>query len=288
MPTSPEEKVQPARYVLDAENVAEMGRLTRQAELTTRYLGLLPQGITIPQNAKILDIACGPGEWSLAMAKEYPSCQVTGIDISQLMTAYAQDTAQNRQLYNVTFQVMNAHKRLELDDASFDLVHLRFANSFLSTTLWPRILAECWRITRPGGHFISIESEGLGVTTSPSLARYNQLMIEVMRQLGQCFTTQPDFIGITVVQAKLLAEAGFDVLGDQTYSSYYSAGTDPHQAMYDDCVTLFKLLQPLILNFRLTTREELDVLYERTKEEMMTPDFCGKGYCHRVFSRRPA
>ena len=49
-------------YVVDAENVAEMARLRRQARMLSEHLGLYPQQLALAQRSHILDIGCGPCE----------------------------------------------------------------------------------------------------------------------------------------------------------------------------------------------------------------------------------
>src|SRR6266568_8588391 len=107
------------------------------------------------QNAKRIksndNIGCGPGEWVLSMAQHFPASRVTGIDISELMITYASSCAKLQQRSNAQFQVMDARQPLAFPDASFDLIHARFITGFLSTTTWPQLIHECFRILRPGG-----------------------------------------------------------------------------------------------------------------------------------------
>ena len=67
-------------YQIDAENVAEMARLVRQARMLSEYLGLLPDQLDFSQQRSILDIGCGPGEWVLEIARRYPEGQAIGVD----------------------------------------------------------------------------------------------------------------------------------------------------------------------------------------------------------------
>lgn len=49
-------------YFTDPENIAEMGRLTRQAQMLGREIGTLPPRISLPDNASLLDIGLGIAE----------------------------------------------------------------------------------------------------------------------------------------------------------------------------------------------------------------------------------
>src|ERR1700730_10707165 len=66
-------------YVVDAENVAEMARLRRQAQMLSEHLGLYPQQLALAQRSHILDIGCGPGEWALEIAQRFPGSRITGM-----------------------------------------------------------------------------------------------------------------------------------------------------------------------------------------------------------------
>jgi len=275
-------------YVVDAENVAEMARLRRQARMLSEHLGLYPQQLALAQRSHILDIGCGPGEWALEIAQRFPESRVTGIDISDLMITYARYTAESLHITNVQFQVLDARQPLTLPDASFDLVNARFIVGFMSKARWPQLIGECFRLLRPGGIFCTCEPESLGTTISPSLAQYNLLITQAMRWAGQCFTPQGEQYGICAVQHRLLQEAGFEHIQQEASIINYSAGMPAHPAMYDNFKTFLKLLQPLLLRSGLTTPEDIEVLYSSTLEEMAADDFCAAAFFQRVWGTKPA
>src|ERR1044071_167388 len=109
---------QTSRYPIDAENVAEMARLTRQARIFTAASGLLPKDLQLHAGMAVLDVACGPGEWSLKLAEQYPGVNITGVDISQVMTRYASMLAAEQELQHFTqFTVMDITQPLAFPDA---------------------------------------------------------------------------------------------------------------------------------------------------------------------------
>lgn len=273
-------------YQVDAENAAEMARLTRQARMLSAYLGLIPDTLNPRQAHAILDIGCGPGEWVLEIARRYPTSQVTGIDISERMTAYARYCAQEQYLSNARFQVMDARQPLAFPDASFDIVHARFITGFLSVTTWPLLLRECFRILRPGGCFSTTEFESLGITTSLSLTLYNSLIVQAGRKAGQCFAPAGDQYGVTAVQHRLLQEAGFQQIQQQAHVINYSASMPAHQAMYDNFSTFMKLIQPFLVRQGVTTQEEIEILYARALEEMEAETFCAVAFFQRAWGAK--
>jgi ubiquinone/menaquinone biosynthesis C-methylase UbiE len=269
MTTNPE-----PRYPIDAENAAEMARLTKQSRQLTELLGLFPEHLNISGKDTLLDIGCGPGEWALAVAQHYPAVQVTGIDISRIMVDYAHFGARTGEIANARFLVMDARQPLQFPDASFDLVHTRFISGFMSPATWPALLAECVRVARPGGIICSTEGENMGIITTPALAHYNTLYIQAVRQAGQCFDPEGPQYGITAVQARLLTRAGVTRLQNRAAVLNYSAGTPANAVWYDNYRTGMKLLQPFLIRSGLVNQQEIDLLYEQALEEMRREDFC--------------
>ncbi len=276
-----------SQYRVEAENAAEMARLTKQGRLTIDLLGLFPEPGALLPGSRVLDIGCGPGEWVLDVARLAPTSQVTGIDISTLMVDYARSCAQQQNLPNATFQVMDARQPLAFPDGTFDIINLGAAMSFLAPTTWPKVLKECFRLLSPGGVLYNTEgSAGLGIITTPALARFNVLLIDGFRRAGQCFTPEGLDFGITAVQRRLLAQAGFTQIKGRAMALDYSAGTPAHPIWYDNYRSLLKLIQPFLISMGLATQGELDQLYEQALEEMRQEDFCALVFIQTVWGKK--
>jgi ubiquinone/menaquinone biosynthesis C-methylase UbiE len=275
-------------YIVDAENAAEMARLTRQARYLTTEFGLLPTQLDLPEEISLLDLGCGPGEWALEAAPHFPKGQVVGVDISEMMLNYARYSSTQKGLANLRFQHMDARQPLTFPDASFDLIHMRFLVGFMTTPLWPHLLRECWRLLRPGGILCHIEPECVVVTTSPALARYSTMVVQAMRQMDQCFTPSGDLFGITIMQPRLLAQAGFEEIQQESFVLNCSAGTAGNRPFRENFTSFLKLLQPLLVHCELIEQKELDALYTETLESIEAEDFCGAGFFQRAWGRKPA
>lgn len=275
-------------YPIDAEDVEEMNRLTNQARLMTEYSGLLPPEISLTRGQAVLDVGCGPGEWVLKVTQMHRGCQVTGIDISQRMITYARSRARVQRLPGAHFEVANACEPLPFPDASFDLVHARLVTGFLSTTAWPRFLAECFRVLRPNGVMCSTELENMGHTTSAALTRYNELIVQSMRQGQRCFAPVGDHIGIMPVQAHLLEESGFGLIRQQAHVLNYSTGTPAHVQMIDDYAAMMQLIQPALVRGNLIEQEELALLYTQALAEMHADNFYAVLLLQTCWGRKPA
>src|SRR5579872_5017801 len=113
-------------YFIDAESAAEMARLVDQESFITDAMGgLFGERSDIPSMHSILDLGCGPGQWARDVALQYPQIKVTGVDISNIMIEYAQAHASVGKIPNVSFEVMDITKPLDLPNNSFDLVNAR-------------------------------------------------------------------------------------------------------------------------------------------------------------------
>lgn len=275
-------------YVVDAENIAEMARLIRQARMLSEHLGILPASVQPAPGSHILDIGCGPGEWTLEIARRFPDSRIVGIDISERMIEYARYIAREQDIPNIQFELMDARQPLAFPAASFDLVNARFIVGFMTTATWPQLLRGCFRILHPGGILCSSEPESLGTTTSLSLARYNLLVTEAMRRSGQCFAPFGEQYGIAAVQQRQLQEAGFQQVRQEAFIIDYSTGMSGHIPTLENFQTFLKLLQPLLVRCKLATQDELDILYARTLEEMQADDFCAAAFFQRTCGNKPA
>src|SRR5689334_19632063 len=87
-PENPEN--QENHYILDPESSAEMSRLQTQDKMLTKAMGgLLTEIPDLSGYRRVLDLACGPGDWALDLAYAHPHLEVIGGDISHRMVEYA-------------------------------------------------------------------------------------------------------------------------------------------------------------------------------------------------------
>jgi SAM-dependent methyltransferase len=109
--------------------------------------GLLP-----PQPARVLDLGCGPGGVMAATARRHPSARIVGVDLAARMLL----EARRRWTESASADLVRAEAaRLPFPAAAFDAVT---THSFLY--LVPdrgAVLAEAWRVLRPGGRLLLVE-----------------------------------------------------------------------------------------------------------------------------------
>jgi len=113
--------------------------------LTLRLGNLLELG----PGTKVLDLACGSGATSIALAKDF-GCSVTGIDLGSGNLDRARAKAEKEEVSHLTEFIEMDAEALDLDDGSFDVVVSECA--LCTFTDQPKALSEAFRVLRPGGH----------------------------------------------------------------------------------------------------------------------------------------
>ncbi|KAJ2959934.1 hypothetical protein NQZ79_g4638 [Umbelopsis isabellina] len=108
-------------------------------------LYLAPIETYLRNGAQVLQVGCGPAEWSIEMAKKYPDVQFHAVDTSN----YAPTPKQQRHNpKNVNISVIRDLKSLDYDDQTFDYVVCRFQSFRIGD--WRSHVNELVRVTKPG------------------------------------------------------------------------------------------------------------------------------------------
>ncbi|KAJ3030550.1 hypothetical protein HDV00_008856 [Rhizophlyctis rosea] len=103
---------------------------------------------------KVLDLGCGSGIWAFETATAFPTCHVTGFDLSPVQPSTVKPQ-------NVDFMVGDLTKLpLPFPDASFDFVDMRFLIFAFRADFWPTIIQEIVRVVKPGGYVEFLEPYG--------------------------------------------------------------------------------------------------------------------------------
>ena len=276
-------------YVLDSESPAEMARLTNLDRMTTRSMGGPLVGVLDTARLRnILDLGCGPGSWVLDTAFALPDAEVEGVDISRIMTDYANARARTQQLPNASFGVMNIAQPLDFPDSAFDLVNARLLTAVLPRAHWISFIEECTRILRPEGTLRLTEMIDAGVTNSPAFERMQVLLYEALYKAGYGFSVNGKTFGITHVLSPFLRQAGYQGVRRLAHTLEFSANTEGWMDFYRNEEAGCKLIQPFLINAGVATQEELDQTYEQMLVEMRTSDFCGLWHFVTVLGTKPA
>jgi ubiquinone/menaquinone biosynthesis C-methylase UbiE len=278
-------------YVIDPESAAEMARLLEMDHMLNKHMGgLLPEDIDLSTVHDILDIACGPGGWVQEVAFAYPQKRVVGIDISQTMLSYARAQAAIQGLDNTSFLFMDATAPLQFPDNSFDMVNTRFLGGFLWKEAWPKLVAECVRITCPGGIIRLTETDtAIGITNSVALENMNRMLIKAGYRTGRSFhPTEDSYHGaLTPMLRTFLEQGGCHLIRQIPYMIDYSANSPDHAAPSKNLRLAMKLLQPFLLKLGIATSAELESIYQQLVEELESDDFRGISYFISAYGQKP-
>lgn len=119
---------------------------TSEAMTSAQTLDALIELVPESPDARWLDVACGPGVISRAMAGRVGS--VSGVDLTPAMVEEAERRAREEGIDNVSFAVGDA-TALDFADASFDGAITRLSLHHVPAA--GRVVVEMARVVRPGG-----------------------------------------------------------------------------------------------------------------------------------------
>ena len=163
------------------------------------------------------DMCTGTGETAVYLSRLAPEgTKIYGVDFSDAMMEKARTKPQAAGINFVTADI----KALPFDDGSFDLITMSFAtrNINLSRDILVRSFAEYYRVLKPGGRFVNLEtSRPPSALVRRCFDLYVKLFVERLgRRLSGARTayaylarTIPRFYGAEELAA-IMREAGFE------------------------------------------------------------------------------
>ncbi len=175
----------------------------RTAPFTAAGLDLLDP----PAGAEGLDVACGPGDTTVALAERLAPGRASGIDFSPAMVERAQARFGDRD--DVTFGVDDA-ERLSLADASVDAMSCSFGLMYCYDAR--AAMASAARVLRPGGRMLQ-------VVWGPAPRVWFVPVIELIESRAEYFSAvcpMMFFFGLPGVLPRMIAEAGMEPAGLET------------------------------------------------------------------------
>lgn len=174
------------------------GYVKLHASVTDQAIESLLNAVGAEPNLKALDLCCGQGNVSAALVDR--GCQVTGVDFSPTMLAFARHSTPR-----ATFIEADAQE-LPFDEAEFDIVVSNLGVCHVPDQ--PRALAEVRRVLVPGGRF------AMTVWCGPDVSPCFEVVYGAVKAHGSpdvSLPPGPDFhqFARREIAEKLLSEAGF-------------------------------------------------------------------------------
>ncbi len=242
---------------------------------------------------RVLDVACGSGEWTIRAAQASPQLQIVGIDASLELIDSARSQAEARHLDNVRFMVMDPLRPSDLPDASFDLVNARFLVGFTPLDAWPELINVCLRLLQPGGIIRLVEGDEL-ITTSPACEQMSDLLARALWQAHHQLFPPTLFRGknlgqnllITPLLPNVLRNAGLTPLQAASVTNF-SAGMETYTEITQEIEQVYQRIQPWLVQRLAIPQEEIEQVYQQMLTEMQADDFGGVGFYLTVWGRKP-
>jgi ubiquinone/menaquinone biosynthesis C-methylase UbiE len=260
-------------YFVQNRSDKEFARLQLQSQMLTAGMGgVLSEQSDLAIFQRVLDVGCGTGDWLIEAAKTSLSMSVlVGVDINRQMVEYARAQAEAQQVSErVQFRTMDALGILDFPAASFDLVNQRFGQSYVRIWEWPKLLAECQRVSEPGGVIRITESDTAWKSSSSALRRLGQILAQALYRAGCYFT--PDSHGITSQLAGLLNKSGLQNVQTRAYMLEYCTGTVEGERFIEDVELLYRAVSPFIQKWN-RVAEGYETIYQQALNEMHQPEF---------------
>ncbi len=266
----------------------EMALLEIQDRLLTELIGgLFPErrqnfgGFT-----RVLDITTGSGDWAVNVAQENPQIEVTSLSSQQKIRTRTMVQAEARGTENIQALLLSEKKLpLPFHENTFDLVNAHLLYPLLLSAEWPVFIADCLRITRPGGYLRLTESEW-GVTNSPALEKLSSLFVQTLKKAGLGLSPDGRHIGVVPMLSYLLEQAGWSEVTRRTYLSDSFMGpqiaSDP--ALRLDLVLHF--FAPLISKYKVASHKAIEELSRSAIIELGSESFCGSELFLTVYGHK--
>ncbi len=161
------------------ENERELTRLKAQAGAAQALERRILQQGGLQPGMRVLDLACGPGVVSCALARMVaPAGWVTGVDLSPDLLAEAKAAAVDQGLDNLSFYQGDVYA-LDLADASFDFVYARFLFQHLRDP--QQALTEAHRVLAPGGRLLVADVDDGWLAMYPTPPTFNAFIERAAR-----------------------------------------------------------------------------------------------------------
>jgi predicted O-methyltransferase YrrM len=274
--------------LIDPDNAAEMARCVTQQDLLREVTGgLWPPVIEIHTVKTVLDLGCGPGRWANMVAFAHPAIHVIGVDPSSERVRYARACAEVQGLHNATFATMDLrHPPLAFPDGTFDLISGRFLSGWLDQGTWPRLLAECVRLLRPGG-VLCLTEEEVVLSNSLALQHVYRGLYRLLADQNRTYSVDRRSMGMCPILPGLMKLAGFCAVASRAFHLDGSAHSPLHLALCKNQEVVLTLLQPALLHAGMIEEAEYEALRAQIQLDMSNEDFACVSFGLQIWGLAP-
>jgi ubiquinone/menaquinone biosynthesis C-methylase UbiE len=246
----------------------ELWLLMKLQEYVFKERLLVPVEVDLSKVWRMLDVACGSGQWVRDMATWSPEMTIVGIDRQEEVVEQARRLSHSWRLDNTGFLVGDMHHMDAIEDDSFDLVHARFLGPVVAPQKWPVFLQECLRVCRSGGTLVWTEA-AFPSTNSAACLHWWEWMKQAITRLGYT----PD---VTPYMQRLLGDV--DSLDSRHVRRVetvldVSVDTPLHTQVYRHISSLLDAMKPLLLTTGVANEQELDAVCQQMTIDVYSDPF---------------
>lgn len=148
-----------------ADPAAELARLERQARVARALELAWLRELDLPTDSRVMDVGCGPGFMSEALAELVPDGRVVGVDADLDLLRQGRRRLAEGGRANVRF-VHASVDDLPLETASADLAYARFLFQHLPRPV--DAMREMRRVVAPGGRVVVVDTDDGGLVLHPA------------------------------------------------------------------------------------------------------------------------
>lgn len=211
---------------------------------------LLPKEIDLADTWNVLDAGCGLGGWALDMARVHQDMDIVGLDIDPQVLVLARMDGRAWLLDNVNFVEGSLFHMTEMEDNSFDLLHVRFINPVVPRQSWPHILQELMRVCRPGGKIVWTETTAFE-SNSKACMRWCELVRRAVMH-PEASTQTP------LITDMLLSDASWRRVQRFESSVDLSTGSRAHTRVYRNLTYLLSMTQLYLVEMGVAPTSEIE------------------------------
>jgi SAM-dependent methyltransferase len=163
---------------------------------------------------------------------------------------------------------------LNLQDETFDLVHVFSSQPLFRPHEWPHFLEECKRVLKPGG-VINLLSVTLGPGSGSAYQRFRSLIDQLLQVTGYGFADKPGTGTPAVYFVRMLNAAGFCeskyLLRPINLGGWNNTGG---QACYQLFLKNLARTKGWLVQHQLISSDEFDALLAQQEKDILEADFC--------------
>ncbi|KAI9837031.1 MAG: hypothetical protein M1819_000680 [Sarea resinae] len=155
---------------------------------------------------QILDLGCGTGIWAVEMGDEYPSAQITGIDLSPIQPGWVPP--------NVSFVVDDIESDWGYPKNHFDYIHGR--HICMAIRDWPKLLKQTSTHLKPGA-WIELQEILYFPKSDDGSLREDNVIFEYYTSFHQAMNNLKIDMRAPTTLRKRVEEAGFTDVKEEIY-----------------------------------------------------------------------